>query len=141
MTAWRLLESYPPIYVRLLAKKGTTGRGIKAVEDAELAITAGIPINRIRQISRMTDWKEMTVGEILQFIGACGFDPFDPRCRKRLANYWCECKKSTQPPFLYIRASPKYLSEFLPLIRLLSSLPGFSQGFQRDFSPKLKSTA
>lgn len=129
LTFWQALEHYPPVYVRLLAKKGTLGRAVYAVNDAELAIMTGLPIERIREISRMLNWDAVTLGEARLFFEAARFDPTVGSHRKRIYNYRARCQKLNQIPFHYLRVSPKWESEFLPLIRLLSSHPSHSTAF------------
>lgn len=141
LTFWQALEHYPPVYVRLLAKKGTLGRAIYALTDAELAIMTGMTIERIREISRMLTWDEVTLGECRSFCDAARFDPTVGSFRKRVYNYRARCQKLNQIPFHYLRVSPKWESEFLPLIRLLSSHPSHSTAFPGASSPAKRLSA
>lgn len=121
LTLWRALEEYPPYYVRILAKRPGSGRGDMAITDTEVAITSGIPLTRVREIASSLNWHEVTVGEILAFTLACNFDPANPRDRDRVHQYEYVCRKRGKLPFQWLKKSPKYESETLPLLRLLKS--------------------
>lgn len=116
---WRALEDFPPYYVRLLAKKPGSGRQDMAISDTEIAITSGIPLVRVRAIARSVDWKDVTVGEVLNFCVACNFDPASSADRQRVRQYEYVCKKRKKRPFQWLKLSPFYESELLPLIRMM----------------------
>ncbi len=69
-----LLADYPPPYVRLLAKLPGGGRSLLAISDAELAISSGISLTRIREIAYSLNWEDIKFGEIRAFLSACHFD-------------------------------------------------------------------
>jgi hypothetical protein len=117
-TAWEYLDAFPPPYCRCLAKEPGSGVGDMAVTDADLAIRSGIPIDRVREISRMTNWEGVPLAEMRAFFRGMNFDPTNAECRKRIAQYQrvCQIRKST--PFLYLRKSPKWETELLPLLLL-----------------------
>lgn len=117
MTFWEALETHPPYYVRMLAKRGHN----KALSDAEVAIASGIEINRIREIKFMLNWHDVTYREILAFTAACNFDPTDSRHRQHVKRYENICRIRNATPFQYLMVHPKYESEFLPLIRILKA--------------------
>ncbi len=112
-----ILAAFPPCFYRLWAKHSRT----QAITDAEIAIASGIDLNRVREIFRMRDWQAVTHGEINKLFIACKFDIFDARARNRVAQYEYACKKRKTKPFKWLRRSPKWESEFLPLIRLMQS--------------------
>lgn len=119
---WQAFEDFPPYQVRLLAKRVGAGRDKNlAIDDAELAIRSGIPIDRLREIYRAENWDAVTHGEILAFTVACNFDPTNPRDRQRVRQYQYVCLKRKVRPFRYLMNSPHWESVFLPLIRLLAS--------------------
>jgi hypothetical protein len=123
ITVWPIVEEYPPIKVRLLAKhpgQGVRSDGSLAITDAELAIASGIPLDRVREISKMFDWNRVMVGEMRSFCAACRFDPTSATDRERIRIYEHVCLKRNKRPFQWLRDSPRYEAEFLPLIRLLS---------------------
>lgn len=114
---WEILEAYPPYYYRLWAKRSPR----VALTDAEIAIASGIDLNRVRAIFRMENWHAVAVGELLSLMAACNFDLLDRRQRHRAAHYDYICKKRNVTPFQWLRESPKWESEFLPLIRQMQS--------------------
>lgn len=112
-TFWEALQQFPPYRVRLLAKNGAV-----ALSDADVAIASGLDINRVRQIKFMKSWDAVTVGELLRFTAACGFDPTRNKDRRRAYDYERSCQRNKNP-YKYLRQSPKWASEFLPLFQLL----------------------
>lgn len=114
-TPWESIDAFPPPYCRLLAKKPGGGTADMAVTDAELAIRSGIPITRISEISRSDSWAGIPVGEMRQFFEACNFDPTNALHRARVHQYNSVCTKRQTVPFHYLRQSPKWETEFLPL--------------------------
>lgn len=120
-TFWDQIGQYPPYYVRMLAKNSSTGRLAAALSDAEIAIASGIPLPRIRQIVRLTAWAEVTLGEMMSFTIACNFDPTDFNDRRRVASYEYACTKRKTTPFSYLRKSPQWESEILPLLKIAAT--------------------
>lgn len=120
-TCWQYFTQFPPPFVRLLARQGSGG-ATAAITDAELAIRSGLSIDRVRAISRMPNWDEVAIGEARKFFEACGFDPTCANHRQRVAVYEAVCRRRNSAPFFYLRRSPKWEGEFLPLIQLLPSL-------------------
>lgn len=115
ITFWEALQAFPPYYIRMLAKNGHS----TALSDAEIAIASGIDINRVREIKCMTRWDDVTMGEVLRFTLACNFDPTRQKDRARAHNYERVCLKRNVMPYKYLRKSPKWESEILPVMRLL----------------------
>jgi hypothetical protein len=118
-TLWRVLEEFPPYYVRILAKRPGSGLRDLGLTDADIAIASNIPLSRVREICRMTNWHECFVGEVLAFTLACNFDPANPSDRRRVHQYQYLAKKRGYRPFQWLKMSPKYESETLPLLQLL----------------------
>ncbi len=114
-TFWECWQRFPPYYVRMLAKNGHA----TALTDADIAIASGIDINRVREIKCMTSWDTVPMGEILRFTTACNFDPTRSKDRSRAHNYERVCQQRNVIPFLYLRRSPKWDSELLPVMRIL----------------------
>lgn len=121
-TCWEFISAYPPPYCRCLAKKQGSGCGDMSITDAELAIKTDIPLARIQAISRMEDWAEVTVSEMRRIFSAINFDPTSSRDRARINRYQNVCQKRKTTPFRYLRMSPKWESEFLPLFLLSSRI-------------------
>jgi hypothetical protein len=104
--------------VRLLAKQPGSGSRNLAISDCEIAIKSGIPLDRLRQLVRMTDWLAWTVEEVLNFTIACNFDPTSAVDRERIQKYTYVCRTRKIPPFNYLRKSPLFEAEFLPLMKI-----------------------
>ena len=119
---WSYLDDFPPLKVRIMAHRtrGMSTRTCMALTDAEVAIAAGMPIERVRAISRMLDWSAVRVGEMKAFCQACDFDPTSATHRNRLRDYESKCLLRNSRPFQWLHNSPVYEEEFLPLIRKLS---------------------
>ena len=130
-TPWEFLEAYPPPYCRLLAKRPGGGTCDMAITDAELAITSGIPMQRIHEISRLDSWDGVPAGEMKRFFAACNFDPTNSAHRLRVNQYNSVCTKRKTVPFRYLRRSPKWETEFLPLylmvLKIMQSRGGSSK--------------
>ena len=120
LNVWDAFTAFPPYYVRLLAKEPGNGRHT-AKSDAEIAIAAGLPINRVREIARLSAWDSVSFAEVLAFTSACNFDPTNFLDRNRERNYRYVCEKRGAMPFRYLRKHPKWHSEFLPLVKLLTA--------------------
>ena len=120
-TLWPHIEKYSPLMVRLLAHRPVreSTRVCMALTDTEVAIAAGLTLDRIRQISRMMDWSQVKVGEMRAFFTACGFDPTIGAHRGRVSDYESKCLKRNSRPFQWLHRSPVYTEEFLPLIKKL----------------------
>ena len=117
-TPWETLDAFPPPYCRLLAKERGSGHADMAITDAEMAIKSGIPIRRVAEISRMENWSAVTLWEMRRFFAAANFDPTNSRDRQRVKQYESVCTKRHTIPFLYLRSSPKWETEFLPIYLL-----------------------
>lgn len=89
-----------------------------AVTDADLAIRSGIPIDRVREISRLENWDDVPLSEMRAFFKGMNFDPTNSEHRNRISQYQRICQNRTATPFLYLRKSPKWETEFHPLLLL-----------------------
>lgn len=95
---------------------------VRAVSIEEIAIAAGLPLARVQAIAGSMSWDHITIPEAERFVAACGFDPLNPNDRNRKKAYERTCQK--RPPtkrFAYLRNSPWWEKEFLPLIQRLQS--------------------
>lgn len=118
---WDCMRHYPPFYVRILAKKKRAVFEDLAMSDEEVTIRSGLTINRMREISRMRNWADVTLGEFKAFAVGCDFDLTNPADRRRIIQYKYVCKKRRKRPFLYVTKSKLFESTFLPLIRMMAS--------------------
>ena len=111
---WRILEKFPPVLVRLLAKKAVATKHVRAVSDEEIAIRAGLTLDKVRHISKQTSWDKIPIGDAEKFCTGCGFDPFNCYDRNRAMAY-----NRTQPSYTYLKVSPYWMTTFKPLIAIL----------------------
>jgi hypothetical protein len=117
---WKILHAHPPALVRLCARRPVKGKTIRAVSIQEIAITSGLPLERVREISQSVNWDNITIPEAERFIAGCNFDPLSSNDRNRQSAYNRSCQ-NRKPQFKFLKASPWWETEFLPLIRLLQS--------------------
>lgn len=118
---WSHLNAFPPIKVRLLAH---TGENCPVwLSDAELAIEAGLTLVRVREIGRLFSWDTVTVSEMKKFCAGCRFDPTVLAHRHRVIDHEYRCLKRQSPPMQWLKRSPRYEVEAVPLIRLLNNFP------------------
>lgn len=112
---WKILEKYPPVFVRLYAKERSGERVHCALSDQEIAIRTGLTLDRIKQISKLVSWDDVTVGDARLFCQGCNFDPFSYVDRNRLAAY------SRKGTYAFLRNSSHWKSTFRPLIKILQN--------------------
>jgi hypothetical protein len=140
-TFWEALEQYPPYKVRLLAKRSPREPGPQGMSDEEVAFDSGLSVERIRQISTMTDWNAMTLEEVHRLFVGCRFDPTNPTDRRRFHQYEYVCMKRKALPFQYLRNHPKWESQFLPLIHLMKRQKNSSTRSDLTSSARVNSAA
>ena len=109
-----MFDKYPPPLVRCLARRSVAGSHVVALSDEDVALSAEIPVHRIREISKSTSWSSIPVGEAKLFCKACNFDVFSSADRNRAGAYLRKGAK-----FLYLKSSPYWKDTFLPLINLM----------------------
>ena len=97
------------MFVRLYAKERRTHQ---ALSDQQIAIRSGLAVGKVGQISELTSWDAVPVGDAEKFCIGCNFDPFDYKDRNRLTAY------SRRGTYAFLRQSPHWESTFLPLIKI-----------------------
>lgn len=112
---WQILERYPPVFVRLYAKERSGERVHCALTDQEIAIRTGLSLDRIKEISQMVDWDNVTIGDAREFCLGCNFDPFNYVDRNRLAAY------TRRGTYAFLRRSSHWKTTFQPLIKILQN--------------------
>jgi hypothetical protein len=139
---WEALHAYPPAVIRLAARATTAGKHVRALSHREIAITANIPLARVLEISQLLTWEPVLIGEAKRFCEACGFDPTNAQHRRRQCGYLrkCQQKYPGRAPH-YLRTSPLWSTEILPLIQSVRSQTGCSTGSPRSPSPATKFAA
>lgn len=123
MSDWKYLTQNPPYLVRLMARRSVGGKNVVSMSLAEIAIASGLPLHRVQEISLSDTWDSITVSEATRFCAACNFDPLSTQDRNRKAAYFRACQNV--PPiqrFAFLRKSPTWKTELLPLISRLRSL-------------------
>ena len=119
---WDYLDAFPPPYCRLLGKEPGGGTGDMAISAATLAIRAEIPLERIWEICHEETWDDVSTGEMRRFFKANNFDPTNAVDRARVSRYETVCQQRKSTPFCYLRRSPKWETEFLPLLLLAARI-------------------
>lgn len=119
-SAWKLLSEHPPALVRLYARRKFAGKNVVVMTMQEIAIASGLPLQRCIEISKQATWDGITVTEAERFIAGCGWDPLSYVDRNRKNAYARSCQK-TKSKYHYLRSSPLWKAELLPLIQLLRS--------------------
>lgn len=119
-TPWKLLHEHPPALVRLCARRRVRGKTVRALSIQEIALAAGLPLARVQAISQSVDWEGISIPEAERFVAGCGFDPLNGQDRNRQSAYRRACQK-TPSKFAFLKRSPWWKTEFLPLIERLRS--------------------
>jgi hypothetical protein len=117
-SGWKFLASYPPAKIRLMARRRMAGKTVRAVSLQEIAIASGLRLARVKVISQQLDWVGVDILEAERFCAACNFDPLNPDDRNRQFAYERSCK-TRKRRFAFLRKSPWWETEFLPLIESL----------------------
>lgn len=63
------MDKVPPNLCRVLARKGR-----KAMTNQEISDASGLTIKRVGEISKLTSWGKVDVGQASAFAAACGVD-------------------------------------------------------------------
>lgn len=128
-TCWDYLRAFPPISVRLAARRKITVSSVLALSNRELAIRTNIPLSRIIEISESFSWDDVTISEAERFCEACEFDPTIYAHRERQMTLISRCLKTQvnrAPRFL--RKSPSWPTEFMPLLKRLQQYQALLRG-------------
>lgn len=112
---WEILTKYPPIFVRLYAKERSGARMHCALSDQEIALRGGLPLDKVQDISKMTTWENVKIGDAEKFCVGCNFDPFNYLDRNRISAYSKKCT------WAFLRRSDHWNTTFLPLIRIFQN--------------------
>lgn len=143
LSFWAIWKEYPPIYIRLLARRKVgSGKHIKDIPTEEIAIISGLPLARIEQIQQQLTRDGVSIPEMERYCLGCNFDPTNAADRTRLQAYLYACQKNPKrPTFLYLRKSPRWETVYRPLIRRLKSLRNSSKESTLLPSPGRRSAA
>lgn len=119
---WKLLHDNPPARVRLYARRRVKTKTVRAISLQEIAIASGLPLARVQTISQCLNWEGITITEAERFVAGCGYDPLNPQDRNRQSAYDRSCQtRQKMTSFTYLKKSPFWATEFLPLIKRLKA--------------------
>lgn len=71
MISLAALDKFPPVLVRMMARKGK-GWGVKQLTLEEIAARGGLPLSAAKRISSLTSWADVTIARAEQFCVGCG---------------------------------------------------------------------
>jgi len=114
-TIWQTINRYPPILVRLLARK-SHGAALSTMEIAEIS---GLSPAAVEAISQTLSWDGITVSQLQSFLKGCKIDLFNPRQRKRIEVYLRGKMINGQrkpPNYRYLKKDPLWLTYYQPLM-------------------------
>lgn len=112
---------FPPVIVRMLAR---VPRG-RPLTSLEISQASGIPVARVDSISRSKSWAGIDIYEMQSFCNACSVDFASRVSMKRVDTYIRGARvdgKRVPPSFAYLRKSPDWEKEYLPLIEIVKGL-------------------
>lgn len=138
---WDAMHAFPPVMVRLAARRKGIGKNVRALSHQEIAITSGIRLSRVIAISFSLSWTDVTVGEAEAFCRACRFDPTNPADRERQRAYIRTCQNKPNRLPHYLVSSPHWQEQFLPLVQHLKTQSAFSTDSKPSASLETKSAA
>ena len=91
--------------------------------DQEIAVKAGLSVDRIREITMLDAWSSVPLGEIQKYCQGCRFDILSSKDRQRAKVYvWKVCNGDLD--FSYLKRDPERWANFYqPLMaRALNAL-------------------
>jgi hypothetical protein len=112
---WTVFDEFPPIFVRLLARErilNSNGKtsAVRVLSDEEIAISSGMHVGRVKVISSMHNWDDITIAEAKEFCNGCNFDLFDWQVRN--SAYALAANGS----FAYLRSSSDWNAKYRPML-------------------------
>jgi hypothetical protein len=106
---YKTAERYPPVLVRLLARK--EGR---AMTTGQIAMAAGWGVHYVEGIVREHTWENVILADLRKFTSACGLDFTSRADTNRVETYFRT--NHGKPSFKYLTKAPDWKSYYLPLI-------------------------
>ena len=107
-TFWHLVEVFPPILVRLLARDRYRRRPLS---DDEIASRASMSLLEVRRLSWSTSWENVDVITMRKFASACNLDFCNRAQAHRIDSYL-----RSSPSWKYLRGSREWLRTYQPMI-------------------------
>lgn len=111
------LATFPPIVCRLLARRTQVNGKAVALTDEEIAAASGLSLTKVRSLSWLTSWDDVSVSELRAFSLACGVD-FTSRDSMRAHRSYI----NNAPKFTYLRKHRDWRTFFEPMVRAYLSL-------------------
>lgn len=112
LTLWQKLERFPPIVVRLLARRSQVSGGIVALTTEEISKRSGLSALEVQSLSWLSSWDTVPVSKIRKFSEACGVD-FSSRVNMREQSAYIR----RSPTFKYLSKSPDWEIVYQPMIK------------------------
>jgi len=81
MTFYERAEQFPPLLVRILARKNN---GRRAMSTSDIAKASGLPRSTVGDLTWKTSWASVTFGDMADFCKGCGFDHLHTRHNREL---------------------------------------------------------
>ena len=109
------MERFPPILVRLLARK-RHGRPLTTIEIAE---RGGLKPGQVDFISESHNWILIDLPTFRAFTKGCDIDLLDRANFRRIENYLAGVKvkgRRFPPTFRYLKRDPRWESYYKPLL-------------------------
>lgn len=84
----QVLNRIPPKACRLLARCGN-GRQCRPMSWNDLAFASGLSRGRVRRIATLTDWRSVSIEEMVRFSAACRVNLLSP---SEAVKKWKRCR-------------------------------------------------
>ncbi len=112
MTFWQRSEIYSPCLVRMLARKsGGRGTGKRPMTWMEICDRSTLGPAQIEAVSQSTDWNQIELPLMQDFLIGCGVDFCDRSQMHRADEYL-----RSRPRFEHLHRSPEWKAYWLPLM-------------------------
>lgn len=113
MTVQEKFDNFPPVLVRLLARRKLSRGHSEPLAEVEIGLRAHLDQLAVTNYSKQTNWSAIVVPDALAFLRGCGLDIDDVAAWRRTMTYL-----SLNPTFNYLRESAQWKAYYLPLIQL-----------------------
>ncbi len=112
LSLWQRLDRFPPLVVRLLARRRQVSGGVVALTVEEISKRSGLSALEVQSLSWLSSWDSVPVSKIKKFSEACGID-FASRVNMREQSAYIR----RSPTFKYLSKSPDWESTYQPMIK------------------------
>jgi hypothetical protein len=101
---WKKFDRFPPLVVRLLARKKLRGR-VVAMTDHDISVASGLSAAWVKYLSWSLTWDDVPVLIARDFMRGCGVDFGDAEAMRNHTRYL-----KTKGRFDYLKRSPDWPS-------------------------------